>query len=135
MVFSAFILSLALTTQPAPVQMPSSNQESDSGDYYAAVATYPVEALAGVLGELHFIAYSCEGEDAQTWRQSMMELLELEAPTRGNFRDRLIENFNEGYRYHQRRRTRCGAEAEVERQRLALQGRALTETLTREYID
>lgn len=132
---TGYILTALLAMQPVSVQMPGQADDEESQDYYDAVATYPVEALAGVLGELHYLSYACEGEETQTWRASMMELLELEAPTRGAYRDRLVENFNDGYRYHQRRRTRCGAEAEVERQRLALQGRALTETLTREYID
>lgn len=107
----------------------------DRQAYRDTMTSYPVEALAGVMGELHFLAFACEGEDAQDWRASMLEMLEFEAPTRGPYRERLIENFNEGFRYHERRRTRCGAEAEVERQRLAIQGRALSETLRREYID
>lgn len=123
------LLALAFAA-PASAQV-----EPDKEVYRDAVSSYPVEALAGVMGELHYLSFSCEGEDAQDWRATMLEMLELEAPTRGSYRERLIENFNDGFRYHERRRTRCGAEAEVERQRLAMQGRALSETLRRGYID
>ncbi len=96
---------------------------------------YPVESLAHVLGELHYIAFACEGRGSQTWRQAMVELLEHEAPTRGGYRQRLIENFNTGFRRQERRRIRCGAESELERARLARQGRTLSEQLRRTYIE
>ena len=97
--------------------------------------TYPVEALAGVLGGLHYIYFACEGRDAQLWRETMLELLEHEAPTRGGYRDRLIETFNGGFQEQQRNRTRCGAEAEMVERRLATRGRSLSEELRREYLD
>lgn len=97
--------------------------------------TYPVEALAEVVGELHYIDFTCSGRDAQIWRQTMLELLEHEAPTRGAYRDRLIASFNEGFQTQQRNRTRCGAEAELQERRLATRGRALSEQLRREYLE
>ncbi|MGP1275107.1 MAG: TIGR02301 family protein [Caulobacterales bacterium] len=97
-------------------------------------ATYPLEQLAGVLGELHALAFACQGSGAQSWRRRMEEMLSLEAPD-GAMRQRLISRFNEGFRQHQQRRTRCGAETEMEAQRLALQGQALSETLRRNYAD
>ena len=96
---------------------------------------YPVEELAGVLGELHYFAFTCQSRNAQEWRQRMSELMELEAPARGSYRDRLIARFNDGFRRHERRRTRCGAEAEWEQRRLAIRGEALAESLRREYIE
>lgn len=100
-----------------------------------ALDPYPVESLAHVLGELHYIAFACEGRGSQSWRQAMVELLEHEAPTRGAYRQRLIENFNTGFRRQERRRMRCGAESELERARLARQGRTLSEQLRRSYIE
>lgn len=98
-------------------------------------ATYPVEQLAGVLGELHALAFLCQGSGAQAWRRRMEELLALEAPEGSPRRQRMITRFNDGFRHHQQRRTRCGAESEMEEQRLALQGQALSETLRRNYAD
>ncbi len=96
---------------------------------------YPVESLARVLGELHYLDFACRGRGAQTWRQTMVELLEQEAPTRGAYRDRLIENFNGGFRRLERQRVQCGAQTEIERERLARRGRALSEQLRRAYLD
>jgi uncharacterized protein (TIGR02301 family) len=96
---------------------------------------YPVESLATVLGELHYLDFACQGRGSQTWRQAMVELLAHEAPARGAYRDRLIDNFNSGFRRLERRRPRCGAEFELERERLAREGRALSEQLRRTYLD
>lgn len=99
------------------------------------VDPYPVESLAEVIGGLHAIAFECEGRGSQTWRATMLELLEHEAPTRGAFRDRLVQRFNEGFRDWERRRVRCGAEAEMARANLAERGQALSEQLRRTYLD
>jgi uncharacterized protein (TIGR02301 family) len=96
---------------------------------------YPVESLAEVMGGLHAIAFECEGRGSQTWRAAMQELLEHEAPARGAFRDRLIQRFNEGFRDWERRRVRCGAEAEMAQAGLAERGRALSEQLRRTYLE
>ncbi len=96
---------------------------------------YPVESLAIVLGKMHFLDLACNGNGAQTWRQTMMELLEQEAPARGAYRDRLIENFNGGFREFERRRMSCGAESEIQREHLARQGIMLSEQLRRAYLD
>ena len=99
------------------------------------VDPYPVESLAEVIGGLHAIAFECEGRGSQTWRSAMLELLEHEAPSRGAYRDRLIARFNEGFRDWERRRVRCGAEAEIARTRLAERGQALSEQLRRTYLE
>lgn len=96
---------------------------------------YPVESLATVLGELHYLDFACQGRGSQTWRQAMVELLAQEAPTRGAYGERLIDNFNNGFRRLERRRPRCGAESELERERLARTGRQLSEQLRRTYLD
>lgn len=96
---------------------------------------YPVESLAVVMGELHAVAFRCEGSGSQTWRQAMMELLEHEAPTRGTYRDRLVRGFNDGFRFRDRQRFRCGAESELIERDLAERGRALSEQLRRTYLD
>ena len=96
---------------------------------------YPVESLAVVMGELHAIAFACEGRGSQTRRNAMLELLQHEAPTRGTYRDRLTQRFNEGFRARERRRVRCGAEAELERAALAERGQVLAEQLRRTYLE
>jgi len=99
------------------------------------VDPYPVESLARVMGEMHYLAYACQGRDSQTWRNAMLELLDHEAPTRGSYRQRLVDRFNEGFRLQERRRPRCGAEEEMVRQALAAEGQSLSEQLRRAYLN
>lgn len=91
--------------------------------------------LAYTLGELHYLAYACEGDAAQQWRERMVELLAMEASDDGRRRNRLIDSFNEGYRSQQRYRARCGAEADAERRALAHRGRDLSEMMRSAYFD
>ena len=84
---------------------------------------------------MHYLAFACDNRRAQDWREAMLELLDKEAPARSAQRDRLIGAFNTGFRWHERRRTRCGSESEMQRRRLAEEGRALSEQLRREYLE
>ncbi len=136
---SAF-LALCLVS-PALAQKPSAQPERDP----SILTEAPVEDLvdrertlpylAYTLGELHYLAFACEGPDTQTWRDRMVELLAMEAADNGRFRDRLIDSFNEGYRAQQRYRARCGVEAETERRALAHRGRDLSEMMRSAYFD
>lgn len=91
--------------------------------------------LAYTLGELHYLDYACSGNDAQVWRDQMIALLAMEAAESRNRRDRLIENFNEGYRVQQRFRAVCGPQVEAERRALAHRGRDLSELMRSAYFD
>ncbi|MHA6289293.1 TIGR02301 family protein [Maricaulis sp. CAU 1757] len=128
-----FSLALAgLAAGAAPAQKPGLdpvgfNDEVDRG------RTLPY--LAHTLGELHYLAYACEGEQAQQWRNRMVRLLDMEAPSDGRLRARMVDSFNAGYRAQQRYRTRCGAEADAERRALGLRGRDLSEMMRSAYFD
>jgi len=91
--------------------------------------------LAYTLGELHYLAYACEGNSAQQWRTRMIELLELEAPVSGNRRERLITAFNDGYQVQRRARLRCGAEVEAEIRSLSTRGQSLSDALLANVIE
>lgn len=124
----------AFTVKPGAI-MPEAFAQGGVQAGGQSETTYPLEQLAGVMGELHALAFLCQGSGAQDWRRRMEELLALEAPEGSPHRQRMITRFNDGFRQHQQRRTRCGAESEMEAQRLALQGQALSETLRRNYAD
>ncbi len=91
--------------------------------------------LAYTLGELHYLAYACEGNSAQRWRTRMIELLELEAPVSGNRRERLITAFNDGYQVQRQARLRCGAEVEAEIRALSTRGQSLSDALLANVIE
>ncbi|WP_203293115.1 TIGR02301 family protein [Maricaulis parjimensis] len=134
-------LSVLLLASPSLAQKPRGQSETDP----SVLTEAPVEDLvdrertlpylAYTLGELHYLAYACEGPDVQTWRDRMVELLAMEAADNGRFRDRLIDSFNEGYRAQQRYRARCGVEADTERRALAHRGRDLSEMMRSAYFD
>jgi uncharacterized protein (TIGR02301 family) len=118
---------------PAEAQKPRDIVQTPIEDEVDRDRTLPF--LAYTLGELHYLAYACEGPDAQEWRGRMVELLAMEAADNGRFRDRLIDSFNEGYRSQQRYRARCGIEADAERRALAHRGRDLSEMMRSAYFD
>ncbi|MBR9824793.1 MAG: TIGR02301 family protein [Alphaproteobacteria bacterium] len=91
--------------------------------------------LAYTLGELHYLAFACEGTEVQTWRDQMIQLMALEAESNGRRRDELIENFNDGYRVQQRYRPVCGPQTDAERRALAFRGRDLSEMMRSAYFD
>ncbi len=92
-----------------------------------------VEALAQIIGAIHFRRQACVGRDDQTWRQQMVRLMELEAPEDGNRRQRFVRAFNAGYANEERLRPTCaqGREAEL---RLAAEGRRLSERLVSQFL-
>mgnify|MGYP003625660379 CR=1 FL=1 len=91
--------------------------------------------LAYTLGELHYLAYACDGNTAQQWRTRMIELLELEAPVSNNRRERLIRSFNDGYQMQQDNRLRCGAEVEAARRQLSVRGQQLSDALLASVLE
>jgi len=117
----------------APAQKPGERSPAQYEQDLDLGRTLPF--LAYTLGELHYLAYACDGDGAQQWRERMVELLAMEASDNGARRDRLIESFNEGYRSQQRYRARCGAEADAERRALAHRGRDLSEMMRSAYFD
>ncbi|MCW5723352.1 MAG: TIGR02301 family protein [Maricaulaceae bacterium] len=94
-----------------------------------------VPYLAYTLGELHYLAFACEGSQAQRWRGRMAELLDLEAPEAGYRRERLVQAFNDGFHMQQRFPRRCGAESEAETYALARRGQELSEAMRARYSD
>lgn len=128
--------ALALTQSQIQGQAQGNSRESSRGfKSNTYQQQYPVEALAGVMGELHYLSFTCDGRSAQDWREAMAEMLEFEAPTRGNYRQRLVEAFNEGFYTQSRLRPRCGSEAEFQQRQLAQRGQSLSEQIRRTYID
>jgi uncharacterized protein (TIGR02301 family) len=95
---------------------------------------YPAEPLAGLLGEMHALNYHCRTARQQYWRSRVQEMIDLEAPQPGAYRERLIASFNRGFQYYNPRRVRCGAEAEQELQALAARARPLAEQMRQTYI-
>jgi uncharacterized protein (TIGR02301 family) len=87
--------------------------------------------LASAIGEAHAIQTICNGDGDQTWRNWMMNLLDLEAPANPR-RSQLTSAFNRGYRSQNARS--CTPDMVAEQARIAARGRALAESVVRDYL-
>ncbi len=84
--------------------------------------------LAGHFGTMHHLNQICEHEDVQIWRDSMLELLRLEAPSREQ-RNRMSQRFNAAYNEVEQRFPSCTADARSYAQGLATDGAELANAM------
>lgn len=91
-------------------------------------------ALAGVLGSAHGARHVCNGESDQYWRAHMIELLTLEAPSRGALRSAMVEAFNTSFSEAQRRFPYCDQNTVAAEKRYAAEGRDLADRLAAYYF-
>ena len=92
-----------------------------------------VEALAKNLGQLHYLRTLCFGEDDQQWRQSMSDMLEIEAPGDTSKQRELTQAFNAGYYLEKRRHSVCSQAVSADVAALAENGRSVSRMLGDPY--
>jgi len=92
-----------------------------------------VEALAKNLGQMHSLRTVCFGEDDQQWRESMSEMLEIEAPGDTDKQGELTQAFNAGYYLEKRRHTVCSQSVSADVAALAENGRSVSRMLGDPY--
>jgi uncharacterized protein (TIGR02301 family) len=90
--------------------------------------------LAETLGQAHALRSVCTGDGDQTWRNYMMNMLAMEAPS-GPRRSPLTSAFNRGYRAQSARMKTCTASAPAEEAAIAARGRALAESVAQGYLN
>ncbi len=89
-----------------------------------------LEALAGLFGELHHLRRTCDPQfEADTWRDRMKTLIDLEEPQDAE-REALVQEFNKGYRGAQRAYPRCDRRARDYAAARASQGEAVVARLS-----
>lgn len=89
-----------------------------------------LETLAGLFGELHHLRRTCDPRfEANTWRERMKKLIELEEPQDAE-QQALVQAFNTGYRDAQRRYPRCDRRARDYAASRAAQGEPVIARLT-----
>jgi len=81
-------------------------------------------ALAGQFGTMHHLVQICEHDGVQIWRDSMLELLRLEDPSRDQ-RNRMSERFNDAYSEVVQRFPACTPDARAYSVQLAQEGASL----------
>jgi len=90
--------------------------------------------LAEILGALHYLRPLCGANEGARWRDQMTALIDAEAPS-GDRRNRLVANFNNGYRSFQRSYRTCTPAANVVVRRYLDEGAKISREITARYTN
>ncbi|MCV9965886.1 TIGR02301 family protein [Pararhizobium sp. BT-229] len=89
--------------------------------------------LAEILGSVHYLRTLCKDSAADSWRQSMQDLLDKEAGTEAQRRARMTAAFNRGYRTFASVYTACTPPAVVADERYRAEGATLASEITARF--
>jgi uncharacterized protein (TIGR02301 family) len=101
------------------------------------IASAPIEMVAGlaeVLGRAHAVRTVCNGDTDSTWRNYMLNLMAIEAPS-GSRRAALTDAFNRGYRGQSRETSACNDQMPTIEAGIARRGRELADSIARSYLN
>ena len=90
--------------------------------------------LSEILGALQYLRALCGANEGQKWREQMQALLEAEAPS-GDRRNRMVTNFNRGYRSFQQTYRTCTPAANVAVRRYLDEGSKISREITARYTN
>jgi uncharacterized protein (TIGR02301 family) len=90
--------------------------------------------LSEILGALHYLRALCGANDGNKWRDQMQALLGAEAQN-GDRHNRLVANFNNGYRSFQRTYRTCTPAANVVVRRYLDEGAKISREITARYTN
>lgn len=93
-----------------------------------------VADLAEVLGRAHAVRTLCNGDNDSTWRNYMLNLMAIEAPS-GSRRAALTDGFNRGYRGQNRDTPACNDQMPRIEAGIARRGRELSDAIARSYLN
>ena len=90
--------------------------------------------LSEILGALQYLRALCGANEGQRWRDEMQALLEAEAQTPDR-RNRMVANFNRGYRSFQQAYRTCTPAANVAVRRYLDEGAKISREITARYTN
>jgi uncharacterized protein (TIGR02301 family) len=90
--------------------------------------------LAEILGALHYLRPLCGANEKTRWRDQMQDLLGAEAQS-GERHDKLVANFNNGYRSFQRTYRTCTPAANLVVRRYLDEGAKISREITARYTN
>jgi uncharacterized protein (TIGR02301 family) len=90
--------------------------------------------LSEILGALQYLRALCGANEGQKWREQMQALLEAEAQS-GDRRNRMVANFNRGYRSFQQTYRTCTPAANVAVRRYLDEGSKISREITARYTN
>lgn len=91
-------------------------------------------SLSSTLGRVHAIRVTCNGRDDQSWRDMMVEFLNMEAPERGSLRQSMTGAFNDAFQRESQLRGSCDAAARDAEAVYAAEGKRLSDKLAARYL-
>jgi uncharacterized protein (TIGR02301 family) len=90
--------------------------------------------LSEILGALQYLRTLCGANEGQKWREQMQALMDTEAQT-GDRRNRMVANFNRGYRSFQQAYRTCTPAATVAVRRYLDEGAKISREITARYTN
>ena len=90
--------------------------------------------LSEILGALHYLRPLCGANEKTKWRDQMQDLLGAEAQS-GERHDKLVANFNNGYRSFQRTYRTCTPAANLVVRRYLDEGAKISREITARYTN
>ena len=90
--------------------------------------------LSEILGALQYLRALCGANEGQKWREQMQALLDAEAPT-AERKNRMVSNFNRGYRSFQQSYRTCTPAANVAVRRYLDEGSKISREITARYTN
>jgi uncharacterized protein (TIGR02301 family) len=128
------LILLALAGTPLHAQTPTPAPEAPPPPATAAPFDKDLARLSEILGALHYLRPICGSQEGQKWRQEMQALIEAEAPS-GERRDRMVANFNRGYRGFQQTYRSCTPAADYAIRRYLQEGARIARDITARYAN
>ncbi|WP_438749318.1 TIGR02301 family protein [Pararhizobium sp. O133] len=135
------LATICLCLLPALAGKPSLAvaQETPAAEVPAVAAEKPAPydarllRLSEIIGSVHYLRTLCKDENADSWRQSMQELLDKEAGSEAQRRARMTAAFNRGYRTFASVYTACTPPAVVAEQRYRAEGATLASEIVARF--
>ncbi len=90
--------------------------------------------LSEILGALQYLRALCGANEGQKWREQMQALIEAEASSTDR-RNRMVANFNRGYRSFQQAYRSCTPAANVAVRRYLDEGSKISREITARYTN
>ncbi len=90
--------------------------------------------LAEILGALQYLRTLCGANEGQKWREQMQALIDAEATT-ADRKNRMVANFNRGYRSFQQSYRTCTPAAHVAVRRYLEEGSKIARESTARYTN
>ncbi len=89
--------------------------------------------LSRVIGASQGIRQACYGRNDQYWRGFMQQLVDLEAPNKGELYSDMVSAYRSGVRRELRNRRDCEGAAKQRELQYAREGRQISERMQRYY--